>query len=48
MAPKILGGDKGMNPFSDFGFRSMDEVLELNFNEINSLGKDIYLKSLMK
>ena len=48
MAPKILGGDKGMNPFSDFGFKSMDEVLELNFKEINSLGKDIYLKSLMK
>ena len=46
MAPKILGGDKGMNPFSDFGFKSMDEVLELNFKEINSLGKDIYLKVL--
>ena len=37
-----------MNPFSDFGFKSMNEVITLNLQEIKPLGRDIYLRSLMK
>ena len=48
LAPKILGGTKGMNPFTDFEFKSMNEVIDLNFQEINFLSKDIYLKSFFK
>jgi len=48
LAPKILGGRKGMNPFNDFEFKSMNEVINLNFQEINSLNKDVYLKSFFK
>ena len=46
LAPKILGGINGMNPFSDFEFKSMNEVINLNFQEINSFSRDIYLRSL--
>ena len=45
IAPKIIGGKNGMNPFSDFEFETMDEVLNLNLQEINSFSKDIYLRS---
>ena len=45
IAPKILGGDNGMNPFSDFEFESMDKVIRLNLQEIKSLSKDIFLRS---
>ncbi len=48
LAPKILGGDNGMNPFSDFEFKSMDEVINLNLQEIKPLFRDIYLRSVMK
>ena len=48
LAPKVLGGKNGMNPFSDFEFKSMDEVINLNFYEINLFYKDIYLRSFMK
>ena len=48
MAPKIIGGKNGMNPFSDFEFKSMDEVINLNFQEINTFSRDIYIKSLKK
>ena len=47
LAPKILGGTSGMNPFSDFQFKSMNQVLDLNFQEIKTISKDIYLRSLM-
>ena len=45
LAPKILGGDSGMTPFSDFNFRSMDEVVNLNLQDIKFLGNDLYLES---
>ena len=45
IAPKILGGDAGMNPFSDLEFKSMDEVINLNLNEIKLFNRDIYLRS---
>ena len=48
LAPKLIGGENGMNPFSDFGFESMNEVINLNLQEIKPLGRDIYLRSLMK
>ena len=47
LAPKILGGEKGMNPFYDFGFKSMNEVVNLNLKNIRRLGDDIYIKSVI-
>ena len=48
LAPKILGGINGMNPFADFKFKSMNEVINLNLQEIKPLNNDIYLRSLLK
>jgi len=45
LAPKIIGGENGMNPFSDFEFQSMNEVINLNLKEIQPLNRDIYLRS---
>ena len=47
ISPKILGGINGMNPFSDFEFESMNEVINLNLQEIKPFSRDIYLKSFM-
>jgi len=48
IAPKILGGKNGMNPFSDFEFESMDEIIKLNLQEISTYSKDVYLRSIME
>ena len=48
IAPKILGGINGMNPFSDFEFKSMNEVINLNLQEIKPFSRDIYVRSLFK
>ena len=48
VAPKILGGKNGMNPFADFDFKSMNEVINLNFHDINQLSEDIYLRSSIR
>ena len=48
IAPKILGGVKGMNPFSDFQFKSMNEVINLNLEEMKIFSKDIYLRNSWK
>ena len=48
IAPKILGGDNSMNPFSEFNFTSMKEVINLNLKEIKRFDDDIYLKSLLR
>jgi len=48
LAPKILGGMNSMNPFSDFEFTSMNEVISLNLQEIKPLTKDIYLRSFIR
>ncbi len=45
IAPKILGGNECMTPFSNFEFNSMDEVLKLKLNQFNRFGDDICLKS---
>ena len=47
IAPKILGGEDCMTPFSDFNFTSMEEVINLNLKELNRLGDDICLKSFI-
>ena len=48
IAPKILGGTNGMNPFSDFDFKSMNEVMNLNLQEINLLSRDIFIRSFLR
>ena len=48
LAPKIIGGENGMNPFSDFEFKSMNEVINLNLQEIKPFNRDIYLRSYLK
>ena len=45
IAPKILGGKNSMNPFADFEFSDMNEVLNLNEPEISFFENDICLKS---
>ena len=45
IAPKILGGESIMNPFSDFGFTDMDEVINLTEPEIRFIDDDIFVKS---
>ena len=45
VAPKILGGDDCMTPFSDFKFTSMSEVVNLNLKEINLFDDDICITS---
>ena len=48
IAPKILGGENFMNPFADFGFTSMEEIINLNFEEIKCFHDDLCLKSIFK
>jgi len=48
LAPKIMGGENSMNPFSNFEFKSMNEVINLNLQEIKPLSRDIYLRSFLK
>ena len=48
IAPKILGGDNCMTPFSDLEFKSMKEIINLNLHEVRLIGEDIYLRSLFK
>ncbi len=45
IAPKILGGLNNMNPFTDFEFKDMNEVLNLKSHEISFIGDDIFVKS---
>ena len=48
IAPKILGGENSMNPFGDFEFQEMHEILELNESHIRFIGNDICVKSSLK
>ena len=48
IAPKILGGDINMNPFGDFEFQEMDEVIKLRQIDVSFLGNDICVKSSIK
>ena len=46
IAPKILGGENSMNPFGDFEFRKMSEIIKLRDIEVNLINNDICVKSL--
>ncbi len=48
IAPKILGGENCMNPFGDFEFQEMDEVINLNHSQVNFVGSDICVKNFFK
>ena len=48
IAPKILGGENSMNPFGDFEFEEMNEVIKLSNSQISFIGNDICFKSSFK
>jgi len=48
MAPKILGGEYSMNPFGDFQFKDMDEIIKLRQTEISFIGNDICVRGSLK
>ena len=48
IAPKILGGENCMNPFGDFEFREMSEIIKLSNSQVSFIGSDICVKSLYK
>ena len=48
IAPKILGGENNMNPFGDFKFKEMHEIIKLSESQISLLGDDICVKSSFK
>ena len=48
IAPKILGGENSMNPFADFEFREMHEIIKLTDSQVSFIGNDICVKSSIK
>ncbi len=48
IAPKILGGENNMNPFGDFEFKEMNEIIELSDSQVSLIGNDICVKSALK
>ena len=44
IAPKILGGKNCMNPLGDLGFEDMDEVISMNFSNVNFINNDLFIK----
>ena len=48
IAPKILGGENNMNPFGDFEFEEMNEIIKLSNSHVNLIGNDICVKSTFK
>ena len=48
IAPKILGGENSMNPFGDFEFREMNEIIKLSESQLSLIGNDICVKSSLK
>jgi len=47
ISPKIIGGVNAMNPFSDFNFNDMSEVINLKKSEIRFIKNDLYLRNLV-
>ena len=45
IAPKILGGENSMNPFGDFEFKEMHEIIKLSNSMVSFIGNDIFIKS---
>jgi len=48
IAPKILGGENSMNPFGDFEFKEMNEIIKLSDSQFSLIGNDICVKSSFK
>ena len=48
IAPKILGGENSMNPFGDFEFEEMNEIIKLSDSQVRFIGNDICVKSSFK
>ncbi len=48
IAPKILGGEISNNPFGDFEFTEMHEIIKLSEYQISFIGNDICVKSSLK
>tara|TARA_Y100001968_G_C19382013_1_gene730824 strand:+ start:538 stop:1632 length:1095 start_codon:yes stop_codon:yes gene_type:complete len=48
IAPKILGGENSMNPFGDFEFQEMHEIIKLIDPQVSLSGNDICVKSSLK
>jgi diaminohydroxyphosphoribosylaminopyrimidine deaminase/5-amino-6-(5-phosphoribosylamino)uracil reductase len=48
IAPKILGGEKSMNPIGDLEFKEMHEIIKLNDSQFSLIGDDICVKSSFK
>ena len=48
IAPKILGGENSMNPFGDFEFDEMHEVIKLSDSQFSLISNDICVKSSFK
>jgi len=48
IAPKILGGENCMNPFGDFEFKEMNEIIKLSDAQVSLIGNDICVKSSFK
>ncbi len=48
IAPKILGGENNMNPFGNFEFNEMHEIIKLSQSRVSLIGDDICVKSSLK
>ena len=48
IAPKIIGGENSMNPFGDFEFTEMNEIIKLSESQLSLIGNDICVKSSLK
>ena len=48
IAPKILGGDCSMNPFGDFRFKEMHEIIKLSKSQLSLIGNDMCVKSSLE
>lgn len=48
IAPKIIGGENSMNPFGDFEFREMHEIIKLSDSQVSLIRNDICVKSSLK
>ena len=48
IAPKILGGENSMNPFGDFEFKEMNEIIKLIDPQFSLSGNDICVKGSFK
>ena len=48
IAPKILGGENSMNPFGDFEFEEMHEVIKLSDSQFSLIVNDICVQSSYK